>query len=417
MIESWDAIAENLARFEPQSSFDDVEKFIESNDDFVLVGQPGPASGVALDLEKKHAKKTKCFVPMGAWSLAAAGRIEQANPQEIDWRKEKIIIASYHGLEIAWKLIKNYGLRCLREFVFFDHVYLLNNPLFRNSAGALFYEYYTRRQDDFTKAYQLLSDELSRITYAKILKYRTNAFNPELMTPGDLPTPLEIQYEYEKNAKIFADLVPNNISPPLRGEIAFKLSLDAYSYLDVVSPRGKRVILNIGAYNNSSAPLALSAKGGRVYAFEPQADKHADNIALSKVFAEIIPVPKGVWKESTRLSFKIDESATGGTTASYVSDKGDSQIEVVSIDDFVKENGIKPDFIKMDTEGAELEGLEGGKETIKEYLPDLAISIYHHPSHLHLIPEMIRKFDERYRIFIGHKYFDFMESVLFATLA
>lgn len=360
MAKKWDDVLAELGNFTPDTSFDNIESFVKDNNDFVLAGQPGPASGVSSDLENKYGKRVKCFVPMGPGSINKPNELAQANPGEIDWHKEKVIVASYHAFEVGRKLMADYDLEYLSDYLFFDHVYLLNNPLFHNSAGAPFYEYFTQHQNDFEVAYNLLSDELSRTTYAKLLNFRSKAFRPDLMTFEDLPTPLEVQYEYEKNASLFSEFVPKKVPSPLREDIAFKLSLDAYSYLDIISPENKKVILNIGAYNNSSAPLALVARGGLVYAFEPQADKHADNVVLAKIFPEIIPVPKGVWKETTRLSFTIDESATGGTTASYVSAVGNIQIDAVSIDDFANENHIEPDFIKMDTEGAELEALEGG---------------------------------------------------------
>jgi FkbM family methyltransferase len=53
------------------------------------------------------------------------------------------------------------------------------------------------------------------------------------------------------------------------------------------------------------------------------------------------------------------------------------KIEVVSIDNFMKENKGKVGLIKRDIEGLEYESVLGAEKTIKEDKPILLISIYH----------------------------------------
>lgn len=50
-------------------------------------------------------------------------------------------------------------------------------------------------------------------------------------------------------------------------------------------------------------------------------------------------------------------------------------IEAISIDDYVKKNNIKPDFIKIDAEGAEYEILKGMEKTINEFHPIISIEV------------------------------------------
>ena len=55
----------------------------------------------------------------------------------------------------------------------------------------------------------------------------------------------------------------------------------------------------------------------------------------------------------------------------------------VCLDTFVKKNKIKPDLIKIDVEGAEIFILRGAKNILKEYKPDIFLSV--HKKHFKLL--------------------------------
>jgi hypothetical protein len=52
----------------------------------------------------------------------------------------------------------------------------------------------------------------------------------------------------------------------------------------------------------------------------------------------------------------------------------------ITIDGFVKENGVVPELIKIDVEGAEIKVLSGGERVLKEYHPKIILSV--HTKHL-----------------------------------
>lgn len=68
----------------------------------------------------------------------------------------------------------------------------------------------------------------------------------------------------------------------------------------------------------------------------------------------------------------------------------------------------------MDVEGAELDTLIGAQETIKKYKPKLAISIYHKPEDIYMIPEFIMKCRDDYSFLIRHYTSCTFETILYA---
>jgi FkbM family methyltransferase len=142
------------------------------------------------------------------------------------------------------------------------------------------------------------------------------------------------------------------------------------------------VILDAGA-NNGYVSLYFSkmaGPSGKVYAFEPDSINIAhirQNIALNPDAGNIAIQNLLLWNENTEVDFY--EAGTVGSSAVW-KPEGEKLVkkQAVTIDQWVKENGIgKLDFIKMDIEGAEIEAMEGCKETIRTLKPDFAIASYH----------------------------------------
>ncbi|MEY2564095.1 MAG: hypothetical protein QOH88_2288 [Verrucomicrobiota bacterium] len=93
-----------------------------------------------------------------------------------------------------------------------------------------------------------------------------------------------------------------------------------------------------------------------------------------------------------------------------------AQATTISIDDFVESRQLdKVDFIKMDIEGGEYAALEGATRTIQRFQPKLAISIYHRPEDLFLIPKLVLALGLNYRLFVDHYLLIDQETVLYAV--
>lgn len=87
-----------------------------------------------------------------------------------------------------------------------------------------------------------------------------------------------------------------------------------------------------------------------------------------------------------------------GTSGSFAGKKNGTPLEVDSIDNIV--TGGEGSYIKMDIEGFEYEAIEGAKNMIYAYKPDLAICVYHKRDDLLRIPNLITDIYDGYRFYL-----------------
>lgn len=99
-------------------------------------------------------------------------------------------------------------------------------------------------------------------------------------------------------------------------------------------------------------------------------------------------------------------------TASAVSETGNNKVIGESLDHIL--GGEKATFIKMDIEGSEEKALIGARETISKYRPKLAISFYHKPSDIFVLPACILNIRDDYRFILRHYSLYDEETVLYA---
>jgi len=154
-------------------------------------------------------------------------------------------------------------------------------------------------------------------------------------------------------------------------------------------------------------------KVASIIAFEPDPDNFlllADKIrSRSERYAENLALyPCGVWSTTTMLQFN-----SGGGSSSAVSDKGETSVQCVALDDALPY--YIPTLIKMDIEGAELDALSGGAGMIRKHRPSLAISAYHAPEHLWQIVLLLRQWNPGYKFFLRCYGYSGFETVVYAV--
>ena len=126
--------------------------------------------------------------------------------------------------------------------------------------------------------------------------------------------------------------------------------------------------------------------------------------------------PAGVGDVSTYLNLNLKESDPNGAGNSFydVAEKTGESVRVYTIDDFMR--GDEVTLIKADIEGFELKMLQGAEETIKKWMPDLAICVYHRTPDIWEIPEYLKSIGPDYKFKLRHHHDEYSETVLYASV-
>jgi FkbM family methyltransferase len=181
------------------------------------------------------------------------------------------------------------------------------------------------------------------------------------------------------------------------------------------------VVIDAGAcWGDTALNFAhLAGAEGKVFSFDftSNVEVFKKNVALNPTLApRIVLIEKAVWKNSQdRLSFN---DGGPGTSVGDARQEGIGYVQSIAIDDLVAEQHLeKVDFIKMDIEGAEQDALNGARETLRRFRPQLAITIYHNePKDFVTIPRMLHAMGLGYKFYISHFTIYNEETVLFAKV-
>lgn len=141
-----------------------------------------------------------------------------------------------------------------------------------------------------------------------------------------------------------------------------------------------KIIFDIGAnLGNHSLYWAIKIKPKIIYSFEPYLPtfERLKNNVKNNDINNVMIINKGVGENNGFASVKsFDETNFGSTTLQYENDPSADGIEIVDIDNFVKENNIESvDFIKVDVEGFEVSVILGMINVLNTVKPDLWIEV------------------------------------------
>lgn len=143
---------------------------------------------------------------------------------------------------------------------------------------------------------------------------------------------------------------------------------------------------NIGIYVLQLA--RWSAPDGRVVAFEPNPAtlgvlrKH---VAMNGLGARVTVVPKAAGAHAGHASL-YDDGAGSGLSRLEAPHPGivvpvqATDVAMTTIDDYVRDTGIVPDWILVDVEGYEYEVLRGAAETLRTHRPRVVVELHAHVS-------------------------------------
>lgn len=186
-----------------------------------------------------------------------------------------------------------------------------------------------------------------------------------------------------------------------------------------VSVQPGDVVLDVGGCWGDTALYFASLVGaqGKVYTFEVDPESLQilrTNLALNPELARRVEVvPVALWRKSDETL----EFAQAGRMTTVLEEKrgGAVSATTLTLDDFVTRHGLnRVDFVKMDVEGAELDVLDGARETLERFGPKLGVAAYHRDDDLVRIPETLLAINDGYRFYLESYSPIEDETVLFA---
>jgi FkbM family methyltransferase len=336
------------------------------------------------------------------------------NAPDGDW---PILLASTWFVDVYQQLTTQYPRYSRRTIIPVPDCAFLTMTIFDDMVGWPFYKTFAKRNADFQNVFTLWEDHASQQVFARILAYRLGFFAPGSLNSAEFPCPPKI---YDQAARPVPAL-PTGLEEGVVRAIESTFAHPHYILDNYMSPQPKDVVFDGGAWEGDTAYWYAHHCGpdGLVYAFEPSPynyDRLRHNITLMNDVAPIIPVRKGLTNAQGIAPW--DDMTAAGTCSRISATGGDgTQIELTTIDAFVEDENIERlDIIKMDLEGADFDALVGAKKTIAQFLPDLAISIYHTADHLVDIPLWIHKHFPQYRLRLSHNHVGVNETICMATV-
>lgn len=221
--------------------------------------------------------------------------------------------------------------------------------------------------------------------------------------------------------KILKDYYNENYGNYSNAEISIR-----HQYLDKIQKSHIRTVIDVGMNSglNVIAFNKLLPNIQKTYGFEAIYDKarvpYIEDFILNNKL-KIVEYALGEFEGTTEflVNTKSSYSSFCGEFSTKNINRTDNKwnaikVNVTTLDNYCSKHQIKPDFIKMDIEGAELPALKGGMDIIKKFRPQLAISIYHSNEDFINIPLFLKENLENYIFKLGHYHPSLCETVLYA---
>jgi FkbM family methyltransferase len=193
-------------------------------------------------------------------------------------------------------------------------------------------------------------------------------------------------------------------------------------YMDYATIAPGDVIVNCGVLGGSEIPLFLAALDGRgklvnidPFGYDHVLDHTRQALAHHRGIEAEVRVA-AFNKEGTIRLPVWHGMAVGGMAGKSLAGFPEQDFPCKTIDAIARELALeRVDYIKMDTEGAEIAALEGAAATIERHRPQLAISIYHERSHYWQIPLMLQPMCRDYRFYVKHYHYTCAETLIYAV--
>lgn len=173
-----------------------------------------------------------------------------------------------------------------------------------------------------------------------------------------------------------------------------------YFFNDLFTFQPETVFIDCGAYDGDTVIEFVKRYQNyrQIICFEPDKRNFDSLQKRTNTLRNITMIQKGNSNKNSRVTFC---ESSDNALQSKVSETGGSYIEVVKIDDCVKDEH-KVGMIKMDIEDSKLAALQGAERIIVRDNPILAICVYHKSEDMITIPQYIKSLNPDYRLFLRY---------------
>lgn len=203
----------------------------------------------------------------------------------------------------------------------------------------------------------------------------------------------------EQSRRVFADTLNYKLS----GKISYLFDCETQREEDIrtlLAPTAEEVYMDLGAYNGDTIQelgRLTDWQWREVLAVEPDRRNCrklrllADELAEKGLTVEVHEA--GIWSEQGELGF----SDSGGRQSTFIGAEKKT-VPVTTIDDVAA--GHPMTMIKMDVEGAEVQAIAGGRQTIGKCKPKLFVAAYHYDVDLFRLPLFLWELVPEYKIYL-----------------
>lgn len=250
-----------------------------------------------------------------------------------------------------------------------------------------------------------LSDVLANI---KRIAENQELYAPDVPVYGD--TLFDTQYvldNKERLEQVYNRLADNTSKKVFENTVMYKLTGKIDYLVDCETPADEvyenilkfginETYFDLGAYRGDTVAEFLSNvhEYNKIVAVEPDFKTYNKLCVVTQNIKNIININACASDTDGEIAFDMH-----GSRGSNIG-QGSNVINSVTIDALSKNN--IPTYIKMDIEGAEVDAINGGADTISRYKPKMQIAAYHRSEDLILIPEKVLNLRNDYKIYLRH---------------
>lgn len=182
-----------------------------------------------------------------------------------------------------------------------------------------------------------------------------------------------------------------------------------------------KAIIDGGAFIGDTIPVFRYVFPQSVaYCFEPSANNFGEMTRMFKHEIEehwVKPIPQGLGNtpgsmQLNKIQGQVDSKASLKTDYGNVHPELTEQIQITTVDEFVKSQNLEIGLIKLDVEGFEPEALQGALTTLREQKPLLVIAIYHTPEEFYELKDYISSLNLGYKFAIRRSSFTVSQGEL-----